>query len=127
MKYSQTIGLLLSLALGASCFLPWAQIHNGTITVTGLSAHGTDFGKPGMLNLILGVAAAVLFCVPAIWAKRTNIFVTGLNVAWALRSYLVVGTCLMGECPAKMAGLYLLLLCSIGMLLMSFFPRLDGV
>jgi hypothetical protein len=29
----------------------------------------------------------------------------------------------MGECPQKKAGLYLLLFFSIGMLLMSFLPR----
>jgi hypothetical protein len=72
--------------------------------------------------VIAGICT-ILFLVPKIWAKRVNVIIAAIGLAWALRNYLLVGTCSMGECPQKKIGLYLLLFFSIGMLLMSFLPR----
>ena len=78
MKYSQTIGIIAALMLIGICFLPWSYIASLNITITGFSAAGTNYGKPGLVNAILCSLMIILFAVPAIWAKRTNFFLAAL-------------------------------------------------
>ena len=110
MKYSQLIGVLSAFLLIIICFFPWAYIPSIQLTISGMHAEGTNFGKPGLFNCILSGLCIILFCIPAIWAKRTNVFLAALNMAWAARNFLMVSTCLMGECPEKKIALYLMLL-----------------
>lgn len=124
MKYSQQIGIAATIALMLSCFLPLSYIASHQITVTGFSAPGTSFGKPGMLHCILGFALLVFFALPAIWAKRTNVFIAAINLAWSFRNYILLSACQMGDCPEKRAGLYALILFSIIVQVMSFLPRM---
>lgn len=125
MRYSQLIGAIAAIVLIAACFMPWSYIASKQIEVTGLNAIGTNFGKPGMFNLILTSVALIFFIVPKIWAKRTNVFVGALNLAWSIRNFFIVTACSMGECPEKKTGLYLLLVCSIIMQLMTFLPKMS--
>lgn len=124
MKYSQRIGILASLAVMTVCFLPWSYIVSKHLLITGLSAEGTNFGKPGLFNFILCVVMLILFALPAVWAKRTNVFIGALNLAWAFRNYILVSACMMGECPEKKTGLYLLVLFAIVMQLMALLPKM---
>lgn len=81
-----------------------------------------NFGKPGLMNIFCSVGAGILFLLPQVWAKRTNIFFCGFNIAWAIRNFIILSRCYNGECPEKKAGLYILLAAAVVMLLMSFFP-----
>lgn len=125
MKHSQTIGIIATLALVAICFLPWSYIASRQITITGFQAVGTHFGKPGLFTVILSGVMLVMFAVPAIWSKRTNVFIAALNLAWSFRNYLMISTCLMGECPEKKPALYAHVVLSALILLMTLLPRLD--
>jgi hypothetical protein len=122
MKYSQSAGIISAMALVAICYLPWVYISSVHTTVTGLHAEGTSFGKPGILNVAFAGIAIIFFSIPKIWAKRGNVFIVTINFAWAMRNYLLLSTCQGGECPDKKAGIYLLVLASLIMLVMSFFP-----
>lgn len=124
MKHSQTIGILASIALIAVCFLPWSFIESRQLTVTGFYAQGTSFGKPGLFNTILSVAMILLFALPAVWAKRTNMFLAAMNLAWAFRNYLLVSSCMMGECPEKKPGLFILLFLAVIIQLMALLPKI---
>lgn len=66
-----------------------------------------------------------MFLLPFIWAKRTNIFFCGFNIAWATRNYILLSKCYGGDCPVKKAGLYILIIASILMLLASFFSDIE--
>ncbi len=124
MKYSQTIGIVTALALIGICFLPWSYIAVRNITLTGMKTTGTDFGKPGLLNIILAVISIIFFSVPRIWAKRTNIFICMLGFAWSIRNYILLTTCFLGDCPEKKAGIFLMVAACFIMMLMSFLPKL---
>ncbi len=124
MKYSQTIGLIACLALVAVCFMPWCFIASKDIVITGMDAKGTVFGKPGLMNIIFSALLAILFLIPKIWAKRTNIFIGALNLAWAFRSYLMLTACDGGDCPEKKAGIFLMFALSAVILLMAFLPKI---
>jgi hypothetical protein len=106
MKYSQRIGIIATIALMAVCFLPWVYIASKQITISGFIAIGTNFGKPGLLNFIMCVIMLVMFAVPAIWAKRTNVFIAALNLAFSIRNFYSIIFCIAGECPEKKIGLY---------------------
>lgn len=104
--------------------MPWAYIASLQGEITGMQTAGTSFGRPGFLNIIFAGIAAILFLIPQIWAKRVNVIIGAVLLAWSIRNYLLVGTCAMGECPDKKPGLHLLLFLSVGILLMTFLPRI---
>jgi hypothetical protein len=89
-----------------------------------LHAEGTSFGKPGLLNIAFAGLAIIFFSIEKIWAKRTNVFIATINFAWALRNFLLLSMCQSGDCPEKKSGLYLLLITSFIMMLMSFLPKI---
>jgi len=124
MKYSQVIGIISAVAVIAICYMPWVYISSVHVTVTGLHAEGTSFGKPGLMNIAFAGLAIIFFSIQKIWAKRTNVFIAAINFAWALRNFLLLNTCQGGECPEKKAGLYLLFITSFIMMVMSFLPKM---
>src|ERR1700753_338110 len=107
MKYSKWLGIVGVILLIIACTMPWVQIISKNITVTGLNATGTNYGKPGLMNIILSCFAAAFFLLPKVLAKRSNLFVCAFNTAWAIRNYILVSACFLGECPVKQIGLYL--------------------
>ncbi len=125
MKYSQRIGILATIAVMAVCFLPWSYIASKQITVSGFIAIGTNYGKPGLFNFGMCVVMLVMFAVPAIWSKRTNVFIAALNLAWSIRNYLLLSSCMMGECPEKRIGLFLLVGLSAIIQTMALLPKLE--
>jgi hypothetical protein len=124
MKYSKWIGLAGVALLVIACLLPWIEIESRNIVTTGLNSEGTNFGRPGIMNLLAGCFAAIFFIVPKIWAKRGNLFFCAFNLAWAIRNYVIVSGCFAGECPVKKVGLYLLMIASLIMVAGALFPDL---
>ncbi|MBE7174465.1 MAG: hypothetical protein INR73_28090 [Williamsia sp.] len=125
MRYSKWIGVLAFVVLLAVSYMPWVYIESKGITVTGLNAAGTNFGKPALLSLVLGVVATILFIIPYTTAKRANLFFCALNLAWAIRNFIVLSTCRQGDCPQKETALYLMLAASIIMLAAALFPDVE--
>ena len=124
MKYSQLLGVIAVVALAGVCYLPWSFISGKNIIVTGMNASGTDFGKPGLMHLVLGTVLFIFFLIPKIWAKRFNVFIAAINLAWSIRNYILLTTCYMGECPHKKPGLFLLLAICSFIQVMTFFPKI---
>jgi len=125
MKYSNYIGALSAAALIAFCFVPWVYIESIQTTVTGLNAGRTNFGSPGAIHIFLCVFSIILFLLQKVWAKRTNLFVVTFNFAWAIRNFLLLSQCQMGECPEKRLGLYAVIIFSFLMLLMALLPKME--
>ena len=122
MKYLKWLGLLAAILLIASCFFPWVLIPSKNITITGIQSDGTNFGKPGYFNLLMTGLYILFALTPRVWAKRANLIVVALNMAWSLRNYFMVTACEGGECPDIQPALYILLISSIIMFLSALFP-----
>jgi hypothetical protein len=123
MKYSKWIGLLAVIIVIIACYMPWVYIPSAKLEIGGMfSSAKQNFGKPGLMNIICCTVSAVFFLLPKIWAKRTNIFFCGFNIAWAIRNFILLSRCYMGDCPVRQTGLYILLIASSLAMLMSFFP-----
>jgi len=121
-KVLKWIGILAVLLQIAAAFLPWVYIESKELTLTGLDTTGTNYGKPSYLHIIFAAFFLVFTLIPRLWAKRVNLLVVALNLAWALRNFFMVSSCQGGECPVKKAGLFLSLTASILMLLSALFP-----
>ena len=125
MKYSQQIGAILSLIVIAACFIPWSYIPSLNATLTGMYTATTDFGKPGILHIAFSLIAFVLFLIPKLWSKRTNIFMCAFNLAWAVKNFMLYSMCSAGDCQEKKAGIYILLISSVLMIIMAMLPKID--
>ncbi len=126
MKYTQTIGIIASLVVLLCSFLPWSIVVSEQITISGFDTKGTRFGKPGLFLNFFTIISIILFLIPAIWAKRTNIFIGAIVFSWSIRNYILVSTCLMGECPEKQPALYALVIASGIVMLMTLLPKLNS-
>lgn len=122
MRYMKWIGFAAGVLLIVSCFTPWVFIASRNMTISGIDATGTNFGKPGYFHFLCAFFFLLFNFIPKIWAKRSNLLVAALNIAWAIRNFFVIAACQGGECPEKKAGLYFVLFASVSMLISTFFP-----
>jgi hypothetical protein len=124
-KYLKWIGVLAAVLLVVSCFTPWVFIESQKITVSGVDTTGTSFGKPGYLHFIMAFFFLLFSFIPMLWAKRANLAVVGINMAWAIRNFLLIAVCRGGECPSRKTGLWLMMLASVLMLAAALFPDVN--
>jgi len=119
------IGLLATVALVIACFFPWVFIESKNIAVSGVQSTGTNFGKPGYFHFFLAIFFIAFNFIPRIWAKRMNLLVGALNIAWAARNYFLISACSGGECPEKKAAFYVVLIASALMLAAALTPQVN--
>lgn len=115
-------GLLAALGIFGAAYLPWVYIESRNLTFTGVDTTGSNFGSPAYIHFIFAGLFGLLTLVPRLWAKRANLLVVALNLAWALRNFFMIASCAGGECPVRKAGLLLTLAASFIMLLSALFP-----
>jgi uncharacterized BrkB/YihY/UPF0761 family membrane protein len=127
MKYSQWIGIAAAVVLVVACFLPWTFHPDLNKHFTGFFSENNNYGKPGKVFIVLSVVATIFFLIPRVWAKRWNLLVGGLMVAFAIKSFIVFSGCYNGICPTKMAGLWIMLVSALGVLLMALLPDMKIV
>ena len=125
MRYMKWVGLFAVILLIVSCFLPWVNIASKNIVVSGVDSTGTNFGKPGYTHFVLCFFFVIFHFIPRLWAKRSNLLVVALNIAWAIRNYFIISMCREGDCPEKQIGLWLVLLASVLILIAALFPDIQ--
>lgn len=126
MKHSQTIGIIASILLIVTCFLPWIEVTSQKIVINGINGFVNDkftFGTQIKPHSFFALIAIFLFLKKSLWAKRTNIFICFLSISWAIKNFILMSMC-RPECPIIKPGLYLLVFFSCVMLLMSFLPKI---
>ena len=126
MKHSQTIGIIASILLIGTCFLPWIEVPNQKIVIDGMSGYirnGLTFGKPIKLYTFFVTFSVIFFTLKYIWAKVFNIIFCMINFGLTIAKFALLFSC-RPECPIIKPGLYLLVFFSCVMLLMSFLPKI---
>jgi hypothetical protein len=124
MRWIKWTGIIAAIVLIIACFMPWVIISSVNITVTGVNATGTNFGKPGYFHFMTTSFFVVFTLIQKTWAKRANLLVTALNMAWAIRNYFMITLCRGGECPEKKIGIYFIVIASVLMLASALLPDL---
>jgi hypothetical protein len=110
MKYSQWIGIAAALLLIGACFLPWAYYPDLQKEFTGFFSEGNAYGRSGKVFVFFSVVEIVLFLIPKVWAKRANILVAAMTIAFGVKSYILFTACYRGICPDKRLGIFLVLI-----------------
>ena len=124
MKYSGYIGLLSAVLLIFACFLPWAYYPDIDKTFSGFFSQNNQYGRPGRTLVTLAVIYIILLLLPKVWAKRTNLFLSVLIIAYVIKNYFVFVSCYRGICPDKKPGIFLIVIAAIIMLVAAVFPDL---
>ena len=125
------LGLAACIALIVSCFMPWAHFADASIpteaerTFTGFFSYKNFYGKPGKMLVALSAVIFVFMLIPKVWAKRTNLFLAALVIAYAVTNYIRYGSCYNNYCPERLWGLYLMLGAAIVMMIAVMFPRVE--
>ena len=123
MKFAKWIGCVSCLLLIAAVFQPWIYIPSVNLTISGWHAEGTNFGKPGLVPLVLCSIMAILFLLPKVWAKLVTILLATMQLAWMIRNYILLTTSFIGEVPDKTWVLQSLIPVSLVIILMSFLSK----
>ena len=122
MKYSKLIGAVAGVGLIVICFMPWTYHADVGKNFTGFFSEKNAYGKPGNAFVFFTVIFLVLTFISKIWAKRINLFITAIMVAYAIKTYILYTSCYNAYCPEKRPGIYFVLICSFVMLLAAVFP-----
>jgi hypothetical protein len=126
MKLMKWMGAFSAVMLVIACFCTWVFIPSRDIVVSGIRSEGTNFGKPAYFHFLMVALYLFLHFKKTLWAKRLNLVVPALNMAWAIRNYLMVTMCRGGECPEIRVSIWLVVASSLLMLLAALFPDMGG-
>ena len=122
-KYLHWLGITACLTLIVSCFLPWTYHADLNQSFTGFYSYDNHYGKPGKFLIFFGVTVFALMMLPKVWAKITNLFVCAFTLAYAVKTFILFGSCYNNYCPQKLFSLYLMLSCTVVMLIAAAFPN----
>jgi hypothetical protein len=122
MKFTKWMGLAAAIALIIVCFIPWTYHADVQKNFTGFFSQNDAYGKPGKFLIFFSAISVLLILIPRIWVKRTNLFVTGIMLAYAIKTYILYTSCYNAYCPEKKAGIYLVVALSLIQFVMSLFP-----
>lgn len=125
MKYSQWIGIGAAVALIITCFLPWTWHPDLQKYFTGFYSEQNVYGKPGKFFIGVVIFNIIFFAIPRLWAKRWNLLISAIIVAFAIRTFIVYTGCYGSICPEKKAGIWLMLGSAILILVMSVLPDMS--
>ena len=117
MNWRRIFLLLSAGVLIGTVFFPWIVIESRNITVTGMQATGTTFGKPGLLSLIFATLILLFSFVPRVWAHRICLFAVAFNTGWILRNFILLSGCQGGECPQRQPAFYSYLIAGLSLLI----------
>lgn len=113
MKSARWVAIFFSAIIIACCFLPWVHIESRNFLIGGMYSDLNQFGKPGLLHLFFTGLCLIFLLVYKIWSLRAAFFSSVINLAWAVRNFLLIPACSGGECPQKLPALYVLLISSV--------------
>jgi len=94
----------------------WSLLSSmGILSGFGEGVHRLFFGRqclwPAGKDLIFFCSIAILFfLIPRIWAKRANLFVAAVILAFGIKCFILYTGCARGICPDKRIGIFLVLL-----------------
>ena len=124
MKFSQWIGIVAAIVLIISGFMNWTWYPDIHKYFTGFVSENNIYGKPGKIFIYFSSVAILFFVIPRVWAKRWNVFICTLIVAFAIRTFILYTSCYSGVCPVKQPGIWIMIASAAVILLCALLPDL---
>ena len=122
MKYSKWIGMAACILLIAVCFMPWTYHADVQKNFTGFFSEKDAYGKPGKFFIFFSVCAFVLILLQKIWAQRVQLFLSGVMLAYAIKTFILYSSCYNAYCPEKKPGIFLMVGLTVLIFATSLFP-----
>lgn len=122
MKYSRWIGVTAALLLAFSTTMPWTYYPDIRQFFSAFYTYQNVYGKPGKLFIALAAVAVLFYLLPRVWAKRWNILVCCIVLAFGIRTFIVFSACYRGICPEKQTGIWVMLVSVSLMMIAALFP-----
>ena len=114
--------------------MPWTYYPNDPVikneaqrTFTGFYTYDNYYGRPGKFLSLIAIISLLLKLLPKIWAKRTDLFVTAIGIAYAARTFVEYTGAYTGINPEIKPGMVLMLLCLAIIFIAALFPDLKIV
>ena len=129
MKFYKWAGIAAAIILIIFCFLPWTYHADIDKTFTGFFSEKNKYGKPGKYLTFFGLLSLVFFITGKTWSNRILLFLSGIMVAYAIKTYILFTSCYNAYCPEKKPGIYIMLICCVVILIASiasYSPRSAG-
>ena len=123
-KFLHWLGIAAGIALIVACFLPWGYYADINQTFTGFYSYHNQYGRPGKFLVPMGLLILVFMLLPKLWAKRANLFIAALTFAYAVKTYILFGSCYNNYCPQRLIGIYVVLFAALIMLVAACFPKM---
>lgn len=121
MKFYKIWASLACVALIASCFMPWTYYPDLNKVFNGFFSEQNIYGKPGKVFIFFAVISLVFVLINRVWAKRFNVLIAALNIAYLIKTYILFTNCYV-TCPEKRYGIYVLLASSILLMVTALLP-----
>ena len=122
-KYSPWIAAVAFALLVFACIMPWTYHEDLGKHFTGFYSEKNIYGKPGKFLTIAGALTVICAFTPIVWLKRVSLFLSAINVAYAVTAFIRFGACYDGYCPERKIGLFLMLISTIVLLITSMLPK----
>jgi hypothetical protein len=123
MQFSKWPAVVAAFVVIAACFFPWVTIESKQAYIGGFHSSVTDYGKPGVLHAFLCGLCIIFLLVARVWSVRAAFFISALNIAWAMRNFFLISACQAGICPVKQPALYVVVVASILLTLLTLAVR----
>lgn len=124
MKYSQLTGVAASMLLMISGFMNWTWYPDIQTYFTGFFSENNTYGKPAKVFIFFALVAVIFFLVSKIWAKRWNLLICALTLAFAIKTFILFTGCYRGICPEKQLGIWLMVGSASLMMVCAVLPDL---
>lgn len=120
-------GITAALLLILSCFLPWAHYASINETFTGFHVKrfpgGPYYGRAGLIITILTSIILLGMFSRTMWMKKVNLFLAAMQVAYAVRTYILFTSSIFPGEVEKKIGIILLIPLSVLLLISAVFPK----
>jgi hypothetical protein len=127
MQSIRWLSILTAAIIIIACFFTWVSVEEKNFFVGGFySSSNNRFGEPGILHVAFCAIYILFVSLKKIWSIRTAFFVAALNIAWAIRNFVVLSTCSGGVCPEKHTALYVILIGSVLLIVLTSFIRVKA-
>jgi hypothetical protein len=114
MSFSQKVGLVSCVFIIISLFLNWAWYPDIQKYFTAFFTEGNHYGKPGNWLSLVSILGIIFYFVNKPWSQRLNLILSGLTLAYAIRTFLLFTSGYDGYVPDAQPGIYLMLAGCIG-------------
>jgi hypothetical protein len=102
----------------------WTYYPDIQKSFTGFFSESNIYGKPGKFLIFFAALIIVGFLIPRVWAKRANLLLCTILLAYAIKTFIVYSTCYRGICPQKLPGIWIMLISTIVVLFAALLPNM---